>query len=174
MQSIFYAVLFCMFISCASVRVSYDYDREADFSRYVTYNYFPDMESRLSQLDENRLTRVLDSTLQTKGYRLAENPDFFINILSNTYQNVSNGTVGLGMGGTGGNMGGGVSIGLPMGNSNSQRYIQFDFVDVEKDALFWQATAESEYFEGASPKVREERLRTIVHKVLSKFPPKKQ
>ncbi|MEX0313891.1 MAG: DUF4136 domain-containing protein [Allomuricauda sp.] len=160
-------------VSCAGVRVNYDYDKATNFSNYTSYNYFSDIESGLSGLDEKRLVRILDSTLQSKGYLLAEEPDFFINILSSEYRSVPNNSVGVGLGGGGRNVGGGVSVGLPLGNSGIQRQIQFDFVDAQKDALFWQATSESGYRENASPSVREERLRAVVKKVFAKFPPEK-
>ncbi|WP_190809661.1 DUF4136 domain-containing protein [Flagellimonas sp. S3867] len=174
MRSFFLIVVCCLLISCAGVRVSYDYDKATDFSNYTSYNYFSDVESGLSGLDEKRLTRILDSTLQSKGYILAEEPDFFINILSSEYRSAPNNAVGVGIGGGGRNVGGGVSVGLPLGTSGIQRQIQFDFVDAQKDALFWQATSESGYRENASPSVREERLRAVVKKVFSKFPPEKR
>lgn len=160
-----------LLISCNSVRVTYDYDKATDFTNYTTYNYFNDIESGLSELDEKRLVKALDSTMQVKGFLLAEEPDFFINILSSEFRTTPGNNVGIGVGGTGGNVGGGVSVGIPMGNSGWQRQIKFDFVDSQKDALFWQAVSESGYRDNASPSVREERLKAIVAKVFAKFPP---
>nr|WP_299000117.1 DUF4136 domain-containing protein [uncultured Allomuricauda sp.] len=162
-----------LIVSCSAVKVDYDFDRDVDFSKYSTYNYFSDMETGLSQLDERRLLRVLDSTLKTKGYQLAEEPDFFINILSNEFRSALNNAVGVGIGGTGRNVGGGVSLGIPVGNSGLQRMIQFDFVDADRDALFWQAFSESGYRDNGSPSVREDKLRAVVKKVFSKYPPEK-
>jgi hypothetical protein len=171
MRNLWIIALCCLLASCVSIRVNYDYDKGTDFSSYTTYNYFSDLDSGLTQLDEKRLIRILDSTLQIKGYRLAEEPDFFINIQSSEYRSGSNSAVGVGIGGTGRNVGGGVSVGLPIGNSGIQRHILFDFVDAQRDALFWQASTESGYRDNASPSVREERLRALVKKTLSKFPP---
>lgn len=174
MRYLFSILFICSLLSCSGVRVNYDYDKATNFSNYTSYNYFSDIESGLSELDEKRLMRALDSTLQAKGYLLAEEPDFFINILSNEYRSAPNNAVGVGIGGTGRNVGGGISVGLPLGNSGIQRQIQFDFVDAEKDALFWQASSESGFRENASPSVREERLRALVKKVFAKFPPEKR
>jgi len=132
------------------------------------------METGLSQLDEKRLRRVLDSTLKIKGYLLSEEPDFLINILSDEFRNTPNNVVGVGVGGAGRNVGGGISLGIPVGGSGLQRMIQFDFVDAKQDALFWQAFSESGYRSNASPSVREERLRAVVNKVFSKYPPEKK
>ncbi len=174
MRYLFLISLFLLLSSCSGVRVNYDYDKATNFSNYTSYNYFSDISSGLSELDEKRLMRVLDSTLQAKGYLLAEEPDFFINILSNEYRNAPNNAVGVGIGGPGRNVGGGVSVGLPLGNSGIQRRIQFDFVDAQKDALFWQASSESGFRENASPSVREDRLKAVVKKVFSKFPPERK
>ncbi|NNC33359.1 MAG: DUF4136 domain-containing protein [Croceitalea sp.] len=159
--------------SCSSVRVNYDYDRATNFSNYTTYNYFNDMDSGLSPLDEKRLLRLLDSTMQVKGFLLAEEPDMFINILSNEYQELPQNNVGVGVGGTGRNVGGGISVGLPLGRSGLKRSIQFDLVDAQKDALFWKAVSESNFKEGGTPIMREQQLRNVVSKVFAKFPPEK-
>lgn len=171
MKDLGFLILLMLLVSCGGVKVNYDYDKSTDFSNYTSYNYFSDMNLGLSQLDEKRLLRVLDSTLQSKGFLLTEEPDFYINIISSEYRNAPNNSVGVGIGGTGRNVGGGVSVGLPLGNTGIQRRIQFDFVDAQKDALFWQASTESGYRENASPSVREDRIRALVHKVFDKFPP---
>lgn len=171
MKNLANIILIFFLISCNSVRVTYDYDKATDFTNYTTYNYFNDIESGLSELDEKRLLKALDSTLQVKGFLLAEEPDFFINILSSEFRTAPSNNVGIGVGGTGRNVGGGVSVGIPMGNSGWQRQIKFDFVDSQKDALFWQAVSESGFRDNASPSVREERLKAIVAKVFAKFPP---
>jgi len=129
------------------------------------------MESGLSQLDEKRLLNILDSTLQAKGYLLSEEPEFLINIKSTVYQSNSGNNVGVGVGGGGRNVGGGVSIGIPVGNSGVRRQLLFDFVDANKNALFWQADTESGFRENVAPVDREEQLERVVVKAFSKYPP---
>ena len=165
-------ILIVLLASCSSVKVNYDYDKTVDFASYSTYNYYSDMQSGLSQLDEKRLLNALDSTLKARGYRLAEEPELFINIMSNEFRSAPNNNVGVGLGGGGRNVGGGISVGLPLGGPNMQRSIQIDLVDAQRDALVWQAVAESGLRENASPSVREDKLRAVVKKVFSKFPPK--
>ena len=157
--------------SCSAVRVNYDYDKNTDFSNYTTYNYYPDLETGLNELDSKRLLKAVDSVMQQKGILFSEEPDFLINIQSRAFRNPQNSTVGVGVGGTGRNVGGGVSIGLPVGRPNVEREIVFDLVDSQKDELFWQAVSESAFRESASPSVKEEKLHEIVSKVFSKYPP---
>ncbi len=160
--------------ACGGLRVNYDYDKNTDFTNYRTYNYFTDMQTGLSELDTRRLVRALDSVLQTKGIQSSEEPDFLINIESREFQLPQNNSVGIGLGGTGRNVGGGVSIGFPVGAPSREREIIFDFIDTRKDALFWQAVTSSNYRENASPSTREKVLNELVAKVLMRYPPAKK
>lgn len=109
--------------------------------------------------------------MQMKGILLSEEPDFLINIESRAFRVPQRSSVGVGVGGTGRNVGGGVSIGIPVGSSPIEREIIFDLIDSQKDLLFWQAVSESAFRENASPSNREHTLQEIVRKVFSKFPP---
>jgi len=165
-------LLFTLLIfSCGSINVNYDYDKQANFSDYKTYNYYSDLETGLSALDTKRMLMVLDQALQTKGLSLSENPDFYINIQSEQYEGTNRNTVGVGLGGGGRNVGGGISLGIPIGQSKVSRQIIIDFIDENKSGLFWQAVAESAFNPNASPEKREASLKAIVDKVLSQYPP---
>ena len=156
--------------SCNAIQVNYDYDKEVDFSNYTTYNYYPDLQTGLSELDTKRLLDAVDAEMEAKGIQLTEEPDFFINIESNSFEKPRNNSVGVGLGGGGGNVGGGVSVGIPVGRPNMERRIRFDFVDNEKDMLFWQAVSQSPFKENVSPEVRDEKLRDWRPKFLPNIP----
>ena len=172
MKGLYFMLLVLCCTACSTVRVAYDYDKTTDFSNYTTYGYYPEMETGLSELDAKRLLKAIDAIMQQKGILFSEEPEILINIQSRAFQNPSNNTVGVGVGGTGRNVGGGVSIGLPLGGSGIEREIVFDLIDSQKDALVWQAISESAFREGASPSVKEEKIQQIVAKVFSKYPPK--
>jgi len=166
-------LIFVLIVSCAPIYVNYDYDQSTDFTTYKTYNYYSDMTTGLSELDTKRLLNTLDMQLKEKGFNLSDTPDFFIDIKSGEFQSAQRQTVGVGLGGGGGNVGGGISIGLPIGQANVNRQITIDFVDENKKQLFWQALSESSFNPKATPDKREARLQAIVEKVLTKYPPKK-
>lgn len=170
---LFSSYLLLLLASCATVHVDYDYDKATDFSNYSTYNYYPELNTGLSQLDDKRLMRAIDSVMQSRGLLLSEEPDILINIQSSSFRSPGGSAVGVGVGGGGRNVGGGVSIGLPLGRGNVEREIVFDLVDSQKDALIWQAVSTSNYTENAIPKDRERKLREVVVKVFSKYPPRK-
>ena len=158
-------------LSCAAVRVNYDYDQGTDFSAYKSYNYYDGMDMGMSELDANRLFDALDAKLQAKGLHLSDAPDFLINIKTSTFQEHQRNNVGVGLGGGGGHVGGGISIGIPVGQSKIHREIVFECVDESKSGLFWQAVSVSGYQPDAKPEVKAAQFDAIVEKVLSGYPP---
>ncbi len=173
MKAFRFISLVFLITSCGAI-VNYDYEKSTDFNQYKTYNYFDDMETGLSQLDNKRLVRAIDAKLATMGLTRSENPDFFIDIQSQDIQNRNNSNVGVGVGGTGRNVGGGVTVGLPLGGNQYTRELVIDFVDKQQnEKLFWQAVSESSYRPNASPEKREETFVKLVEKIFSGYPPKK-
>lgn len=164
-------VLSLLLVSCG-VTVNYDYDSKTDFSNYKTYNYFTDIESGLSELDFNRLVSALDKGMSAKGYTLSDDPDFYVDIKSTEFRNANTNNVGVGVGGGGRNVGGGISVGIPLNSNKLNRQIVLDFVDKDRTKLFWQAVSESAYNPNAKPEKREADFMTLVNKILSQYPPK--
>jgi len=172
MKALKISILALLIVSCAPIRVNYDYEKTTDFTKFKTYNYYSDLQTGLNELDTKRLLTSLDTKLQSKGFSLSETPDFFINIQSSEFQESQQNTVGVGLGGSGRNVGGGISLGIPIGQSNINRRLVFDFIDENGNGLFWQAVSESSYNPKASPLKREAVLNAIVEKVLLQYPPK--
>ena len=165
-------ILFVLFLSsCSAVKVHYDYDKDTEFPTYSTYNYYPEMETGLNGLDLRRLKRAIDATKREKGILLSEEPEFYVAIVSRSFEAPKNNTVGVGVGGSGRSVGGGLSVGIPVGATKIQREIRFDLVDSQKDQLFWQAITSSSFNENSSPEIREEKLKAMVDKAFEKYPP---
>lgn len=171
MRIFLFSIVLVVLTSCGAARVNYDYDNQTDFTSYATYNYFGDMETGLSELDEKRLMDAMDATLGEKGYMFAEEPDVFINIKSSVFKSQQGNNVGVGLGGGNRGIGGGVSIGIPVGGPKMTRELQIDFVDANKDMLIWQAISESPFREGDTPAEKSEKLQEVVDKIFNKYPP---
>ncbi len=171
MKYIILSVCAVFLISCGAT-VSYDYDKETDFSKYTSYNYFPVMESGMSPLDDQRIIKVTDSLLQERGFVKSENPQFFINFYSKEFTSASRNTIGIGVGGGGRNTGIGVSGGIPIGGRQVNQQLTMDFIDATRDALFWQALIESDFKETATPVQKEIHYYNTIEKALKKYPPK--
>ncbi|HAV54465.1 MAG TPA: DUF4136 domain-containing protein, partial [Aequorivita sp.] len=72
-------LVFSIFLVSCGATVAVDYDKQVDFSKYTSYNYFPTIDSGLSELDDNRIVQITDSLLQQRGFVKSETPQLFIN-----------------------------------------------------------------------------------------------
>ncbi|MCG9970119.1 DUF4136 domain-containing protein [Christiangramia crocea] len=166
--------LFLLFLAaCNAPQAVYDYDQQVNFSQYSTYALFPEFQSGLSQLDESRLIESLHNKMQAKGFSKSEDPGIYVNVYTERFEQDNRSRVGVGIGGGGGNVGVGVSGGIPVGQMDTYLKLSFDFIDVEKDALVWQAVVESPFNINAEPQERQERFDKIVEKALAGYPPEK-
>lgn len=172
MKKLIPILILALLLGCAPVRVQYDYDNRAAFSNYRTYNFFPELQTGLTDLDQRRLLAAVENALRNRGFSLSEDPGLFLNIYSNIYEDPSQSTVGVGMGGTGGDVGGGVSVGIPLSSGQLQREIIFEFLDAGHGQTIWQAVSDDRFNQGASPERREDRFQAIAVKVFKGFPPK--
>ena len=77
MKFIKITILALLIISCAPIHVNYDYDKEANFGAYKTYQYYGSMETGLNELDTKRLLngiifqKILPSGLMLSPRRMA-------------------------------------------------------------------------------------------------------
>jgi len=171
----FFQYIFVAFFitSCGGPRAVYDYDETAGFSNISTYQIFPDLETGMNQLDEQRLVTILNEQLAQKGFSTSQDPQIYVNFYSTEYQTPTRNSVGIGVGGTGRNVGVGVSGGIPIGGPENYRRVTFDFIDVQNDALIWQAVVEGKFDNNTSPEKRAESLRKMVEEALEGYPPKR-
>ena len=175
MKNIKYLLLLAFVTACNAPHAVYDYDDQMQFNSISTYQIYPDLNSNLSQLDEQRLLGILDSELKKVGFsQTSDSPDVYLNYYASSFETPSQSNIGIGVGGTGRNVGVGVSGGIPIGGSNTQLRITFDLIKVKTDALIWQAIVDSPFNMNASPEKREEQLRLIVSKAFEGYPPKKK
>jgi hypothetical protein len=172
MKSVFFLFGLLLLTACGTSVVVADYDKEVNFAQYTSYNYFPTIESGLNELDDKRIMYALDSLLQQRGFVKSETPQLYINFFAKEFLSNSRNTIGIGVGSGGGNVGVGVSGGIPIGGKVINQTLTIDFIDTSSDALVWQALAEGELKEKATPEQKEAYYVSVIEKVLKKYPPK--
>ncbi|MBY0433630.1 MAG: DUF4136 domain-containing protein [Cyclobacteriaceae bacterium] len=73
--------------SCNSLKVTTDYDRQADFSRYKTYNFTPAADRMaVSELVKKRITAAVSKQMEVKGFTLSSNPDVLVDLMVKTQE----------------------------------------------------------------------------------------
>ena len=163
---------------CAGVSYNYDFDPGIDFAGYQTYVWVQPSQDLgqnprgVDQLIERRIMAAVDDQMSAKGYRKIERgqPDFAVNFLLTTQQNVNYTTYYSGWGYRGGWYGG-------MGSSHTtatewtEGTLILDIFDAGAKELVWRGTATAELQEVRSPEERERRINEVVGKMLERYPP---
>ncbi|MBX2964470.1 MAG: DUF4136 domain-containing protein, partial [Cyclobacteriaceae bacterium] len=68
-------------VSCSSLKVTYDYDKQGDFASYKTYAYSEDSEKLpVGDLNRSRIISAVDAELAAKGFTKSDNPDVLIDM----------------------------------------------------------------------------------------------
>lgn len=172
MRAIKIFLLGLLFGACSVAKV--DYDRNTDFSHYRTFNFYPEMNSGLNQLDEKRIVAQTEAFLAGKGFVKSDSPDMYVNIFSRQYETPNNSSVGIGIGSGGRGGGVGISGGIPIRSNSTTQEITFDLIDAGKEELIWQGISEVKLGNNSSPEAREQAYKKVVEKVLGKYPPGKK
>jgi len=165
-------VLSFLLFACGAT-VAVDYDQKVDFTQYRSYNFYPSIESGLTELDDSRIMKITDSLLQESGFQKSETPQLYINYYAQESVSNSRSTLGIGVGSGGGNVGVGVSGGIPIGGRVINQQLTVDFIDSAQDQMIWQAIAEGEMKERATPQQKEAYYIALLKKMLNSFPPSK-
>ncbi|WP_037319160.1 DUF4136 domain-containing protein [Salegentibacter sp. Hel_I_6] len=164
----------CVIIaSCNTPKAVYDYDDTVNFNQYNTYEFFPDFQSGLSQLDETRLIASLKNGMESKGFSISKEPDIYVNAYSREFMDQNRSSIGVGIGGGGRGGGVGVSGGIPIENNSVILEVTVDFINAEEDSLIWQAVVETKFNPNASPEERRAMFDKMIQKALEGYPPSK-
>lgn len=161
-----------LFTSCGAV-MTVDYDTETDFSNFTTYQFYSEIDSGLNQLDDKRIIKTIDSSLQQRGFKRTDDCTFYIDFFATERISNSRNTLGVGVGGGGGNVGVGVSGGIPIGGRVINQLLTLEITDASPDQkLVWQVVIDGELKEKATPAQKETYYTKEINRALQKFPPK--
>lgn len=168
-----YVIIALILCSCGSSAVV-DYDKSAQFSALDSYDYYPGIQSGLNDFDNRRMMRAIDSVMESRGLNKSINPDLLVNFYTEEFVTESKTTIGVGIGGGNGNVGYGVSGGIPVGGNEIRQLVTIDVIDVRKDALIWQGVIIANIKENASPQDKEEYFHQVISRLLKQYPPEDQ
>jgi len=163
-------------VSCSSVQVATDYDKNVDFANYKSFAFFKSGIDKveISDLDKRRILNAIDAELTAKGITKSENPDLLVNIFTKSRQQVDVNQFNAGWGygwGWGWNpwMWGGRSTTV---STTTEGTLYIDLIDARKKELIWQGEGVGVLTQNINKK--EERIKEFVKKILEKYPPGKK
>jgi hypothetical protein len=161
-------------------KVSYDFDKSADFSGYKTYATKEGTPVG-QQLIDDRIVAAIDSQLAAKGLKKATGePDVVVvyHVAFDKQKDISTFSSGYGGGygpygyGWGGGWGGGTT-------STTVRDILvgtlvIDMADAKKKQVVWRGMGVKEVDTNAKPEKRDKSINNAVTKIFKNYPPKQK
>jgi hypothetical protein len=175
MKRILVILLTVVVAACSSVKVSYDIDKTADFTKYKTYGYAEDVKNMgVQELDRNRIIAAVDKQLADRGFTKSSSPDVWIDlqVKAEKKQTATATSTGPGMYGYGRPYmyGGGFST----TQINVDTYIDGTlFINMVADnKLVWQGRGTRTLDPDASPDKKEANINSAVALIFTQYPVK--
>jgi hypothetical protein len=156
-------------MSCATIKVTYDFDKTAQFAGYKTYQFTPEaLALNIEVLNRNRLITAIENEMSLKGFTKSETPDVFVDvkITGEKKQTATATSTGGGRYGWGG--GGTTTVNY---NSYVEGTLFIEMVDAAKSQIVWQGRGVATLNPDASASKRESNINTAVKMIFAKYPP---
>lgn len=163
----------------SSIQIDHDYDPDANFSSYKTYDWIPQQataignaqraEERNTLLDK-RIKEAVDLQMGREGVvRSSNNPDLLIAYHTGIQNKVDVTDWGYSYGS--------YYYGYPRRDVTVYQYQQgtliVDLIEASSKELVWRGSAQATLLENPTPEKVAERINAAVGKMFSKYPPKK-
>jgi hypothetical protein len=161
-----------LFVACASVTVTSDYDRNADFAKYKTYGFSEEtMKMPLNQLNRDRILAAVETELAAKGFTKSDQPDVVVDLLVKAETRTE--ATATNMGGYYGRYGWAGGMGTTTINYNeyTDGTLFITFIDNAQQKIFWQGRGVKTIDENASAEKREQNINYVVKSIMAKYPP---
>ena len=165
-------LLLFLVASCSSVKVTTDYDTNADFSKYKTFAFYKKGIDKvdISDLDKRRILKALENEMLAKGFTKSENPDILVNIFTKSrqkvdiYNNYNYMYFGWHPWYYGPNFGMHIS-------KYTEGTLFVDLIDATKKELAWQGIGSGALSTSGNIAKKEERIKHFVAEIMTKYPP---
>jgi hypothetical protein len=161
-------------------KVSYDYEKTANFAAFKTYAHKEGTKVG-QQLIDDRIVTAIDTELAAKGLTKVEsNPDVFVvyHMAFDKEKDIS--TYSSGYGGGYGAYGWGWGGGWAGGTTTTQvrdilvGTLVIDLADAKKGQLAWRGVGVKEVNTQANPEKRDKSINNAVKKIFKNYPPKRK
>ncbi len=174
MKKISFLFIVALASACSSIKVSYDYDKTTDFSKYKTYAYTADaLALRVDDLNRNRIIAAIDAQMASRGITKSDNPDGLIDLILTTKEQTQATAYNTG-GGYYGRYG--YAGGFGTTQINYSTYIDgtlfINLIDKSSEKIVWQGRGTKTIDPDASPKKRESNINYAVKSIFYNYPVK--
>ena len=163
----------------AAQKVSYDFNKSANFASFKTYAH-KDGTKVGQQLIDERIVNAIDAAMAAKGFTKSETPDVFVvyHVAFDKEKDIS--TFSSGYGGGYGPYGYGWGGGWGGGSTTTQvrdilvGTMVIDIADAKGNQLAWRGMGVKEVDTQAKPDKRDKSITNAVNKIFKNYPPKQK
>ncbi len=178
MKKLVLFILAAALTACSTLKVTYDYDGQADFAKYKTYSFSEDaLKLPVEQLNRERILKAIENEMAAKGFTKSETPDVLVDlhVKAEKKTEATATTTGGGMYGYGRyGYGGGFSTTQINYNDYVEGTLFVNMVDKATEKIAWQGRATKTLDEDVSPEKRETNINYAVKQIFTKYPPVKK
>lgn len=165
-----------IFIACSTVKIGFDYDKQADFSKYKTYTISEEtMDMPLNQLNRDRIISAVEAEMAAKGFTKTESSSDVILDIRIKGEEVHTATATTSGGGYG-HYRWGYGGGFSTTTVNYDKYVEgtlfVTLIDRATEKIVWQGTGTRTLDENANAQKREENINYAVKQIFTNYPPK--
>ena len=169
-KTVLLVILVIFIAGCTGIRVSSDFDRKADFSKYKTFNFSKEVDKvTLNDLNRRRLKDAITREMENKGYQISATPDILVNafVKGRTHYTAT---------ATTNSFGGPFMYMRGWGSSNTyvdvnksiEGTLFIDLIDVQERKMIWEGIAEG--LVNPRTETRETDINNVVGKIFVNFP----
>ena len=180
MKYILTLLLFVAGFGCSTIKINYDYDRQADLTKYKTYQLSEESQNLpVQQLNRDRILAAIEEQMTLKGFSKSDNPDFIVDVhvVGKQVQTATATTSGYATAGYRGYRGYGYGSGFSTTQVSYDEYTEgtmlITFIDPSVKKIVWQGSGTKTLLENASTEKREKNINYAVEQILNNYPLKK-
>jgi hypothetical protein len=172
MKSIFnYFGIFLLVVSLVSCKATIDtvtdYNDKINFKTYKTFNFTQEHWSYLSELDQDRILKAIETELNSKGLTKSYNPDMYITIITGKEDQTkvqNNISYRYGYWDT-----------YPINDiqviKTTEGSLAIHMIDSKTQKLIWEGKGIGIIEKKYTKEEKEDKIRDFVKAIISKFPP---
>ena len=165
-------------LSCSGIRVTTDYDPNADFTKVRSYAWLDEQSgvqgdrADVTSLLDRRVRRSVDTELQKKGLSAANRTaaDALVTYHLGVETKLDVNTIDTGYGYGRGWYRGGVSTHTTV-TEYQEGTLLIDIVDPKAKQLIWRGSGQARIRRSSTPEEREQRIDEAVAEILKSYPP---
>ncbi|PYY18833.1 MAG: DUF4136 domain-containing protein [Acidobacteria bacterium] len=181
-NSLWFAAILITATSIFAQDVRYNFDKNADFTKFKTYKWVPIKDAQpINQIVERQIQTAIDAQLTQKGLSKldTDKADLYIGYQTaiGTEKQFNSYSTDWGYGGgwgRGGWYGGGMGSSMTTGSTTTiyTGQLALDMYDSSNHSLVWRGAASKTLDPKAKPDKQEKNLNKAVAKLLKNYPPK--